>query len=182
MAVVLDLDSIEVTAIKTAVVDSKVVMAADTVETEAETVATAAIAVATVATVVVQATVATVVVQATATAKAVDSKAVLTAVDPVTATTVVVTNPVEISHLLPAMVEVKDPLVVTKVPMPVDLVEMEIATTPAGAVQVAVPRKPINSKTGKIKKAVSRRYNLLSLLPSGPGEVNRELAVPPVQR
>ena len=33
-----------------------------------------------------------------------------------------------------------------------------------------------------IKKAVSRRYNLIPLLPSGPGGVHRELAVPPVQK
>lgn len=165
------LDSIEVMAIKIAAV-AAVDIAAVTVA-----VATAAIAVVQVATVAIAVDLAMAMAMAV-----VDSKAVLTAVDLATAKTVVDLIPVTTSPLHQETVGPTDPLADTKVPMPVDQVEMATATIPAGVVQVAVPRKPINTKTGKIKKAVSRRYNLLSLLPSGPGEVNRELAVPPVQR
>ena len=70
---------------------------------------------------------------------------------------------------------------VTKVRMLVDRVEMATATTLVGVEQAVAQRKQISTKIGKIKNAVSRRYNPLSLLPSGPGEVNGELAVPPVQ-
>ena len=163
------LDSIEVMAIKIAAV-AAVDIAAVTVA-----VATAEIAVVPVATVAIAVDLATAM-------AVVDSRAVLIAVDLATAETVVDLIPVTTSPLHQETVGPTDPLADTKVPMQVDQVEMATATIPAGVVQVAVPRKPINTKTGKIKKAVSRRYNLLSLLPSGPGEVNRELAVPPVQR
>lgn len=168
------LDSIEVMAIKIAAV-AAVDIAAVTVA-----VATAEIAVVQVAT-VAEVMVAIAVDLAMAMAVVV-SKAVLTAVDLATAKTVVDLIPVTTSPLHQETVGPTDPLADIKVPMQVDQVEMATATIPAGVVQVAVPRKPINTKIGKIKKAVSRRYNLLSLLPSGPGEVNRELAVPPVQR
>lgn len=84
----------------------------------------------------------------------------------------------------------------TVAPMRVVLVATATATTHVGVEQaVATKSQTINSAIIKnricwdgvghqphtIKKAVSRRYNPLSLLPSGPGEVNGELAVPPLQ-
>lgn len=88
-------------------------------------------------------------------------------------------DPISLHHH--ATVALKDLLVATKVQMLADRVEMATATTPVGVEQAVAQRKQVSTKIGKIKKAVSRRYNPLSLLPSGPGEVNGELAVPPVQ-
>lgn len=88
-------------------------------------------------------------------------------------------DPISLHHH--ATVALKDLLVATKVQMLADRVEMATATTPVGVELAVAQRKQVSTKIGKIKKAVSRRYNPLSLLPSGPGEVNGELAVPPVQ-
>ena len=110
--------------------------------------------------------------QTTVVETAVDSKVDLIAVE-------TSLDPISLHHH--ATVALKDLLVATKVQMLADRVEMATATTPVGVEQAVAQRKQVSTKIGKIKKAVSRRYNPLSLLPSGPGEVNGELAVPPVQ-